>query len=222
VAEGHALVPGLDLRPALRTCARLGHARVPAGVTGTFLEALEEEVGAGPFKPFGESFGPVRQQIDGYDVDLPASAFPLLTSLCRGIRARVRADGRGIRGTATWTPNEVGIAHYVPGSIGITPHMDGKWYRRLVVVATVYGRAAFAICGSRDPDDVVERWIAGPGDLVLMRGPSLAGLSDGRPFHLVHGPLEGERLSLGIRMAGRRDEGDGALKRRASIRTRTR
>ena len=222
MAEGFGLVPGLDLRSALSTCARFGHARAPSGIDGTFLDALREEVDAGPFKPFGESFGPVRQQIDGYDVDLPAPAFPLLTSLCRGIRARVRADGRGIRGTATWTPNEVGIAHYVPGSIGITPHMDGKWYRRLVVVVTVYGRAPFAICGSRDPDDVVERWIAGPGDLVLMRGPGLASHRDGRPFHLVHGPVEGERLSVGIRMARRRDRGVGALRRRASSRTRTR
>jgi hypothetical protein len=205
MAERYALAHDLDLRSALRACARVGHARVPAGVTRVFLEALAEEVDAGPFRPFKESFGPVRQQIDGYDVDIPAPAFPLLTGLCREIRARVRADGRGIRGTATWSPNEVGIAHFAPGSIGITPHMDGKWYRRLVVVATVYGRAAFAICGSRDPDDVVERWIVGPGDLVLMRGPGLADQRDGRPFHLVHGPLEGERLSLGVRMARRRD-----------------
>ena len=97
----------------------------------------------------------------------------------------------------------MGIAHYVPGSIGITPHMDGKWYRRLVVVATVSGRAPFAICRSRDPDDVLERWVAGPGDLVLMRGPGLAGTRDGRPFHLVEGPRRGERLSLGIRMSAR-------------------
>ena len=205
MAERHALAPGLDLRSALRTCARLGYGRAPSGVDGAFLETLKVEVDTGPFRPFGESFGPVRQQIDGYDVDIPDPAFPVLTRLCREIRARVRSDGRGIRGTVTWAPNEVGVAHYVPGSIGITPHMDGKWYRRLVVVVTVYGRAAFAICGSRDPDDVVERWISGPGDLVLMRGPGLAGNRDGRPFHLVHGPLEGERLSLGIRMAGRRD-----------------
>ena len=191
----------LDLRSALRACARDGHARVPRAVRSAFLVDLRRELAAGPFHPFGESFGPVRQQIDGYDVAIPSEDYPRLSLLCRGLRDLVRAHGRDVRGLATWAPNEVGIAHYVPGSIGITPHMDGKWYRRLVVVATVYGRAPFAICGSRDPDDVVERWTAGPGDLMLMRGPGLAGHRDGRPFHLVHGPREGERLSLGIRMA---------------------
>jgi hypothetical protein len=198
-----ALVPELDLRGALRACAGVGHARAASAVAPGFLELLRAELDGGPFRPFGETFGQVRQQIDGYDVRVPADAFPVLTGLCRELRDLVRMQGRGIRGLATWEPNEVGIAHYVPGSIGITPHMDGRWYRRLVIVATVYGRAPFAICRSRDPDDVAERWTAGPGDLVLMRGPGLAGARDGRPFHLVEGPRRGERLSLGIRMSAR-------------------
>jgi hypothetical protein len=202
VAED-ATAPGLDLRAALRACARVGHARVTQAVPDTFLRKLRAELDARSFRPFGESFGPVRQQIDGYDVELPAPAFPLLTAWCRRLTDLVHDQGRGVRGLATWAPNEVGIAHYVPGSIGITPHMDGRWYRRLVVVATVYGRAPFAICGSRDPDDVVERWVAGPGDLVLMRGPGLGGRRDGRTFHVVEGPRRGERLSLGIRMSAR-------------------
>jgi len=202
-ASAEALVAGLDLRRALRTCAAEGHARVTGAIDPAFLRRLRPELDRGPFRAFGESFGPVRQQIDGYDVSLPSTAFPWLDRLCRELGERVRADGGGIRGLATWRPNEVGIAHYVPGSIGITPHLDGKWYRRLVVVATAYGRAPFAICGSRDPDDVVERWTSGPGDLVLMRGPGLAGARDGRPFHLVEGPRRGERLSIGIRMAVR-------------------
>ena len=193
----------LDLRSALVDCARRGHARATGAVTTPFLTSLREELDAGPFRPFRESFGPVRQQIDGYDVALPDPSFPVLATLCRALRDVVHDHGAGIRGLATWTPNEVGIAHYVPGSIGITPHMDGRWYRRLVIVATVYGRAPFAICGSRDPSDVVERWVSAPGDLVLMRGPGLAGHRDGRPFHLVGGPRRGERLSLGIRMARR-------------------
>jgi hypothetical protein len=193
----------LDLRDALRECARAGHARVSSAISTDVLRRLRTEIERGPFRPFRESFGEVRQQIDGYDIPVPASRFPVLTALCRDLRDAVRSQGRGVRGLASWAPNEVGVTHYVPGSIGITPHKDGKWYRRMVVVATVHGRAPFAICGSRDPADVAERWIAAPGDLVFMRGPGLAGARDGRPFHLVEGPRRGGRLSLGIRMSTR-------------------
>jgi hypothetical protein len=201
------LAPGLDLRDALVACASVGHARVASAFRTDDLRRLRAEIERGHFRPFGESFGEVRQQIDGYDVPIPASGFPLLTALCRDLRDVVRSQGRGVRGLATWAPNEVGVTHYVPGSIGITPHKDGKWYRRVVVVATVYGHAPFAICASRDPQDIVERWIAEPGDVVLMRGPGLAGARDGRPFHLVEGPRRGERLSLGIRMSRRSPPG---------------
>jgi hypothetical protein len=199
----NGLASGLDLRDALRACASVGHARVTSAVGGDALRRLRAEIERSPFRPFGESFGQVRQQIDGYDIPVPAASFPVLTALCRDLRTVVRAQGGGVRGLATWAPNEVGVTHYVPGSIGITPHKDGRWYRRMVVVVTVNGRAPFAICGSRDPEDIVERWMSGPGDLVLMRGPGLAGARDGRPFHLVEGPRRGERLSLGIRMSTR-------------------
>jgi hypothetical protein len=194
---------GRVLAEAVRACADKGFARIEHAWDDEVLVRLRTELDAGPFQPFGESFGPVRQQIDGYDVSIPSSSFPLLTSLCRELRDAVRVAGADVRGLATWSPNEVGIAHYVAGSIGITPHMDGKWYRRLVAVLTVYGRAPFAICGSRDPVDVIARWDAGPGDLVLMRAPGLAGRRDGRPFHLVAGPPRGERQSIGIRMSDR-------------------
>ena len=201
------LAPGLYLRDALVACATVGHGRVTSAIATDVLRRLRSEIERDQFRPFGESFGEVRQQIDGYDVSVPASGFPLLTALCLDLRDVVRSQGRDVRGLASWAPNEVGVTHYIPGSIGITPHKDGKWYRRMVVVVTVYGRAPFAICASRDPHDIVERWIAEPGDLVLMRGPGLAGARDGRPFHLVEGPRRGERLSLGIRMSTRSPSG---------------
>ena len=203
MATTDVLASGLRLGDALRACAERGHVRIEDAITGAFLRALRDEIDAGPFRPFGESFGAVRQQIDGFDVAVPSPSFPLITELSLTLRDAVRDRGHGVRGLATWRPNEAGVAHYVPGSIGITPHMDGKWYRRIVAVITVYGRAPFAICGSRDPDDVVDRWIASPGDLVFLRGPGLGGGRDGRPFHLVDGPRRGERLSLGIRMSTR-------------------
>jgi hypothetical protein len=201
------LAPGLDLRDALVACATVGHGRATSAIATEALRRLRTEIERGHFRPFGESFGEVRQQIDGYDVPVPSSGFPLLTALCLDLRDVVRSQGQRVRGLASWAPNEVGVTHYIPGSIGITPHKDGKWYRRMVIVATIYGRAPFAICASRDPHDIVDRWVAEPGDLVLMRGPGLAGARDGRPFHLVRGPRRGERLSLGIRMSTRSPSG---------------
>lgn len=197
-----SLAKGLDLRRPLRSAAQKGFAFVSNGLDESFRKRLRSEIDAGPFTPFQEEFGPVKQQIDGYDIAEPMTSFPLTSELLMDLRNLVRRHGHGVRGLATWVPNEAGVAHYVPGSIGITPHLDGKWYRRLVVVLTVYGRSRFAICGSRSADDVLDERVVGPCDLVLMRGPGLGGARDGRPYHLVEGPKRGERLSLGIRMSG--------------------
>jgi len=195
-----ALAPDLDLREPLSRTAGRGYARVREAVLPGFLRRLRRELEAGPFRRFEGSFGKVRQEIEGFDVVPPFEGFPLLAALARELEELVRIHGRGIRGLATWRVGEVGVARYRPGSIGITPHLDGKWYRRLVAVVTVHGRARFAVCGSRDAADVVEEWWTEAGDLVLMRGPGLAGRRDGRPFHLVEGPRRGTRLSLGFRM----------------------
>ncbi|MEX0832575.1 MAG: hypothetical protein WD276_01680 [Actinomycetota bacterium] len=197
-----SLAKGLDLRRPLRSAAEKGFAFVSKGLDDSFRKRLRSEIDAGPFAPFEEEFGPVKQQIDGYDIAKPMTTFPRTAELFLDLRDLVRRHGREVRGLATWAPNEAGIAHYVPGSIGITPHLDGKWYRRLVVVVTVYGRSRFAICGSRSTEDVIGERVVGPGDLVFMRGPGLGGARDGRPYHLVEGPKRGERLSLGIRMSG--------------------
>lgn len=196
-----ALAPGLDLRAALLGVRDRGAAFVPAAVDEPFRRRLWREVASGPFSRFADSFGAglVRQEIDGYDVLDPMSDFPAIAELRDELTALVRAHGKGIRGLATWRPNEVGVARYRPRTLGITPHLDGKGYRRLVAVVTVMGSARFTICRSRAGDPVAV-WETGPGSLVLLRGPGLGGRRDGRPFHTVDGPRRGERCSLGLRL----------------------
>jgi hypothetical protein len=194
-----ALSADLDLRRPLRLAAERGHAHLRGALDERFRRALLREVEGGPFQRFEDTFGQVRQQIEGYDVRDPMDAFPLVARLRDELAETVRRDGRGIRGLATWWPNEAGVARYRPGSIGITPHLDGKWYRRLVIVVTVVGSAPFTICRDR-AGEVIERWTAGPGGVTLMRGPGLLGTQDGRPFHTVQGPRRGRRCSVGYRM----------------------
>jgi hypothetical protein len=195
-----AFADGPDLRGALLEVRRAGAAYLPGALDERFRRRLRREVDGGSFRSMRGSFGKVRMEIDGYDVPAPMDGFPLMRELAHELGARVRSDGRGIRGLATWAPNEIGVTRYGPGSLGITPHLDGRWYRRLVAVVTVYGRARFAISRDRE-GEVVSEWRPGPGDLVLMRGPGLGGVRDGRPFHLAEGPTRGMRCSLGIRMS---------------------
>ncbi len=197
-----ALATGLDLRPGLRATAERGYAHVARALDEASCRALWLEVARGPMRRFAGSFGQVRQEIDGFDVRDPMDDFPQIAGLRDELAGVVRRHGRGIRGLATWWPNEAGIARYRPGSIGITPHLDGKKYRRLVAVVTIHGTARFTVCRDR-AGDVVETWFADSGGLTLMRGPGLAGVRDGRPFHTVEGPGRGERCSIGFRMDAR-------------------
>jgi alkylated DNA repair dioxygenase AlkB len=192
------LARDLDLARALTEVNDVGAAFVPSALDEAFRRRLRGEVDGGHFRSMSGSFGKVRMEIDGYDVAQPMDGFPLMRELADALGTRVRSSG--IRGLATWTPNEIGVTRYRPGSLGITPHLDGRWYRRLVAVITVYGRSRFAICRNRE-GDVIAEWRSGPRDLVLMRAPGFGGVRDGRPFHLAEGPTRGSRCSLGVRMS---------------------
>jgi hypothetical protein len=195
-----ALAQDLELGRAFESVTALGAAFVPRALDESFRRRLRREVDAGPFRSMSGTYGKVRMEIDGYDVPAPMDDFPRMRELANELGGVVRSSGSSIRGLATWVPNEIGVTRYRPGSLGITPHLDGRWYRRLVAVVTVYGRSRFALCANRD-GDVVAEWRPGPGDIVLMRAPGFGGGRDGRPFHLAEGPTRGSRCSLGVRMA---------------------
>jgi alkylated DNA repair dioxygenase AlkB len=194
--EGMAtLVKGERVGAAFRRTAQAGAAFVPGAVDPRLLERLARELEALRFEPAPRVVGEVRQETEGasFPGRLPVAARALRDALVDAAR------GSGIRGLRTWRPNDVEVQRYEPGALGITAHRDGKRFRRLVAVVTVRGRAGFAIRAERH-GRIVAAWEVGPGDLVLMRGPGLAGARDGRPFHEVSGPLDGVRSSVAFRM----------------------
>jgi len=191
---------GLDLRPALRAVAGDGAAFVASALNEAFRRQLVSEAQLAPFQRMPEYEGRARQDGDVCVIRAGLGRYPLVVQLRDELARLVRAAGRDIAGYADWRPNEVSIQRYQPRGLGITPHLDLKRYRYLVAVVTATGSAPFTLCRDRAGTPLVT-WDAGPGSLTLLRGPGLVGHDDGRPLHAVAGPDQGERLSIGFRMA---------------------
>lgn len=202
------LGPSTGLSEALGRTAIEGFAHVDDVLDDGFARALWHEIRAGPLRPMAGTFGAagVRMEIEGFDVEAPFAGFALVADLADAFADRVHVNGRAIRGLATWRPNEAGVGVYRPGSVGVTAHMDGKWYRRLVAVFTLVGAARFEIRASREGEPL-EAWQARRRGVTLLRAPGLAGGRDGRPYHAVHGPTRGVRCSLALRMSVRPPQG---------------
>ena len=78
----------------------------------------------------GTRDGPMAAVAEGYEI-----------AACTNIGTGTTNWGR----SATYAPNEIYLQRYRPGSLGITPHLDGKRYRRLVAFFTVRGSACLAL-----------------------------------------------------------------------------
>jgi hypothetical protein len=182
---------------AFRRVARVGAAFVGAAVERSFLRRLRTELGDLTFTAAPTELGEVRQETEASTLPHRLGGFPATAALRRALVTAARASG--VRGLRTWRPDDVSVQRYATGALGITSHRDGRRFRRLVAVVTLRGQARFAIRGGRH-GAVLAEWEVGPGDLMLMRGPGLAGARDGRPFHEVSGPREGARSSVAFRM----------------------
>ena len=100
---------GLDLRPVLEQVLHEGTAFLRGALSEPFRTLLEEEVASGPIRPYRESFGQVRQQIEGFDLREPFDGFSRVGHLSRALtgdrprrgsghpRAQVLAGQRGRR-----------------------------------------------------------------------------------------------------------------------------
>ncbi|MDB5194794.1 MAG: hypothetical protein JWN50_808 [Parcubacteria group bacterium] len=103
-------------------------------------------------------------------------------------------------GLSPFTPelglNEMSLQLYEKGSIGITPHVDGKSCVNLICIFILTGHAKFALCDDRSGAN--PRFLdTTPGNLVIFRAPGFKG-SDFRPFHFLSDITE-RRIVFGLR-----------------------
>lgn len=92
--------------------------------------------------------------------------------------------------------NDMSLQRYEPGSIGITPHRDGKSRVNMICVFVLKGISEFAICDDRlgtNPKFLDVR----PGNVLILRGPGFFN-STFQPFHFVRNIRE-ERIVFGLR-----------------------
>jgi hypothetical protein len=192
----------LDLRSALAEVAERGIAFVPDALAEPFRRELQDEVNTMPLEPMPAEEGVARQEGEMLMIFGTASPYRAVEQLRTALNVQVSAHADDINGLGDWQPDHVSVQRYPAGALGITPHLDHKRYHFLVAVFTAEGRAPFTWCRDRDgtPQAV---WQAGPGSLVLLRGPGLAGVDDGRPLHMVTGPPIGQRVSVTFRMDSR-------------------
>jgi hypothetical protein len=191
----HALRSELDWAGLLRAVTEQGAGFDGQAVGAPFLDRLAAELRDGPFAAVQPVVGQVRQEAESFELAASQlSDYPVLAGLRDELVAEVHQ-----RGIPDWMPNEVAVQRYRPGAIGITPHRDQRRYALIVAVITVSGSAPLTLCRNRQ-GDALSTWHAGPGSLVLLRGPGLAGEPDGRPLHAIGGPTDQPRTSVGLRM----------------------
>jgi hypothetical protein len=190
--------PALLLGAQLRRLAEDGVAVVPGAVPLSTLGPLLDELDTLPFAAPPPDALPMAAGSELAVLQGWSGCYPALTALRRDLVGRIRRAGHGIRGLPGWRPNEIFVRRYHPASTGMSPHVDGVRFRYLVATLTVCGTATFRV--HDDAGAVHCEWDVEPGDLVLIRGPGLAGIADGRPRHSVGPPGSHPRCSAAFRM----------------------
>ncbi len=92
--------------------------------------------------------------------------------------------------------NDLSLQFYEKGSIGITPHKDGKSCINIICIFILKGRASVGICDDREGSNPYYL-DASPGNVIIIRGPEFIG-SSYQPFHFVKDIME-DRIVFGLR-----------------------
>lgn len=169
----------------LDTIRAVGGASVPSFITGDERGALLEELSRMTLTEQPAEVGAynVRQSFSSVMSFIPSGKFEqtyLRVESC----LRIWFDSltpSPLREPLRFT--DLVVQQYPPGTIGISPHHDGKSFVNIIAVLVLEGQGRFAFCNDREGNGA--RNISNePGDLILMRGVGFDG-SDFQPFHFV-------------------------------------
>ena len=189
------------LGPALHRVARDGVAHEPGVIPEALRRDVLAELDAERYVALPAVEGPHQVRQQGEHLVLAGdeiTARPAVHALHRAVLAATAPH------VPEWQPDEVTVQRYAPGSSGISTHLDGRRHRYLVAILTLEGSATLRHCTDRD-GTTAQAFDADAGSLVLLRGPGLGGIEDGRPLHAVDGPREQRRTSLTLRATAPRD-----------------
>ena len=199
-----ALHSDLNLRALLIRASEIGAAFSPHALPDPAVAFIGAEIETGSFERLPEQSGPYGVREDAELLRIPPDdtmRYPTVVRLRADLTHLVHQHGGGLAGLDKWEANDIAAMRYRAGSFGITPHRDSKRYRGLIAIFTTEGSAPFTFCANRE-GDIIDKWTAAPGSLILMRGTGLNG-AENRPFHAVAGPTTGSRVSLTFRMSDR-------------------
>ncbi len=189
----------VDLRGALERVRDVGRAVVNGVLSEAQCAAIVRDVAELSFERLPPTIGPVRQETELLLLTGEFGEVPSVAAVREELVAAIRDQAPDRTELGDWWPNEAYVQRYEPGALGVTAHVDSKRFVLLIAVFTLLGSSQFLLWEGRS-GSVIETWQTRPGTLVLLRGPGLGGVEDGRPFHAVRGPAAGQRYSLTFRM----------------------
>jgi hypothetical protein len=184
---------------AVRDTRERGYAYLPRALMPRHCQGLVSAASLSEAEPVPEIVGEVRQ----YAKALVLSTRELTNPWHRSL---VNALVKALPTAVGFVPTELTYMSYSGSRAGISPHRDQARFKLLIAIFTLQGRARFRIHRTREATDVIQEWITGPGDLVLLRAPGLNPQVDARPFHSIEPPIgDEERISLSVRMERARE-----------------
>ncbi len=171
-------------------------------LTEPFRKLLLAEAELYKYEKQEEFVGPhkVREQLSSVTEMLPPGSlfYKLKEQLEDQILQKVAANGASNPFSTPFRFNEISLQRYDAGSIGITPHMDGRSVMNLITVTVLEGESKFALCEDRQGSNP-HYLDTTPGNVIFMRSTGFLG-SDYRPFHFVT-DIPNKRTVVGIRQS---------------------